>query len=402
MNLDRDNENVIIVDNYLLSEEVHYSACVVVYLYYENKIEKYLRYIKCVPQEIDIYIISPNDKILFEVNNILHRDNAYYIKKPNIGRDVSALLVSSAAIVQKYDFFCFLHDKQGKSSYHTLYVEEWEKYIWENLLGSSIACRNILFYMQNNSKIGLLVPPLLMTKYQVITDEMEWGRIEKKNTEDVLKRVLKKDYTIDTRYHSIAIGTAFWARTDSLTRLLKYSWKYEDFPQEPIPNSGTINHAIERCLPYVAAEAGYNTKRILTTSFAEKNLFEKDIVIETLLKLYSREFGICSVDFAEQYMAKKNTILEYCKNKKYIYLYGAGVIGKNALTFMNKIVGIQPRGFIDGQKKGGYFEGCPVYDLNEIEIGEDVGIIVTVGITLLDEVKSLLCTNGYYDFAVFI
>jgi lipopolysaccharide biosynthesis protein len=36
---------------------------------------------------------------------------------------------------------------------------------------------------------------------------------------------------------------------------LKLGWS--DYPEEPLPNDGTILHALERLLPFVAQHAGY-------------------------------------------------------------------------------------------------------------------------------------------------
>ena len=49
----------------------------------------------------------------------------------------------------------------------------------------------------------------------------------------------------------------FWARPSGLSALIKYNWKWSDFPSEPIPYDGTILHAIERITPIICNEAGY-------------------------------------------------------------------------------------------------------------------------------------------------
>ena len=49
----------------------------------------------------------------------------------------------------------------------------------------------------------------------------------------------------------------FWARSAALVGLFKESLQWEDYPLEPLPDDGTILHAIERLLPLVAIKAGY-------------------------------------------------------------------------------------------------------------------------------------------------
>ena len=53
------------------------------------------------------------------------------------------------------------------------------------------------------------------------------------------------------------VGTMFWAKKGALTELYNLNLKWEDYPQEPIGYDGTILHAIERLLPFIAAKQGF-------------------------------------------------------------------------------------------------------------------------------------------------
>ncbi|MDE6734273.1 MAG: hypothetical protein K2J64_02260, partial [Desulfovibrio sp.] len=52
-------------------------------------------------------------------------------------------------------------------------------------------------------------------------------------------------------------GNMFWYRPDALAPLWETSWRREDIPEEPVPNNGTLLHALERLPVYVAWERGY-------------------------------------------------------------------------------------------------------------------------------------------------
>ena len=58
----------------------------------------------------------------------------------------------------------------------------------------------------------------------------------------------------------MAVGTVYWSRVDALRKLFEYEWKYEDFDMEPLAEDGTLSHAIERILEFVARDAGYESK----------------------------------------------------------------------------------------------------------------------------------------------
>ena len=63
-------------------------------------------------------------------------------------------------------------------------------------------------------------------------------------------------------FFDFPIGTMFWARSAALKPLFDLKLARDDYPPEPIPYDGTILHAIERLLPFVAQHAGY---RVATT-----------------------------------------------------------------------------------------------------------------------------------------
>ena len=54
------------------------------------------------------------------------------------------------------------------------------------------------------------------------------------------------------------IGTMFWARLDALTPLIRLNLHADDFPAEPLPIDGTLLHALERIIPFAAADAGFD------------------------------------------------------------------------------------------------------------------------------------------------
>ena len=53
------------------------------------------------------------------------------------------------------------------------------------------------------------------------------------------------------------VGTMFWCRPEALRPLFELRLSWDDYPAEPVPIDGTILHAIERMLPFVAQNQGY-------------------------------------------------------------------------------------------------------------------------------------------------
>ena len=55
-----------------------------------------------------------------------------------------------------------------------------------------------------------------------------------------------------------SFGERSVARPEALAPFLKLAWSWDDYPPEPLPNDGTMLHAIERLLPFAAQKQGYD------------------------------------------------------------------------------------------------------------------------------------------------
>jgi lipopolysaccharide biosynthesis protein len=138
----------------------------------------------------------------------------------------------------------------GKRSVHVTdpnIGERWREFLWQNLLGDCFPMMDtILDYFAEFESVGL-----------VFADDphlSDWD-LNRDIAEDLAQKCgmrLPLPPSLD-----FPIGTMFWARSQALERLFALGLKWKDYPAEPIPIDGTILHAIERLLPFVARHAGY-------------------------------------------------------------------------------------------------------------------------------------------------
>lgn len=397
----------ILPENYILEEKQKVSydkTAIIICLYYPDTIGIYLEYIKRLPDDVPIYVVSSNETVLEKVKEFVDvgkKKNIFLLNKENRGRDISALLVASREVLLEYRYVCFVHDKSTKYDYLRQDIAFWVKNLWDNTLGSDCYVRNVIHLFEQNDDLGLLLPPEPIGEYKNDWFTNRWTS----NFEMTLQlaKELHLNCNLDPEFPPIALGTVFWCRTDALKKMFQREWKYEDFDDEPLADDGTISHAIERILPYVAQDAGYDTGILMTDHYAAK-LF--GIVQDGMMKAYEvlqKELGVKNISEAGSYAERKEVIKKFCKTKTCVYIYGAGVNGKNCFRFL-KSLDIVPEAFVVSQNTIGEteIEGIKVLELAEVESKPDIGIIIAVNPTLQEMIESNLKAAGFYEYLEFI
>jgi lipopolysaccharide biosynthesis protein len=178
---------------------------------------------------------------------------------PNRGRDIGAFLTAfGQEIADRYGILGHVHAKRsptiGGQADVTL-GDRWREFLWQNLLGERHAMMDVIIArLAADETLGLVFPddPHLC----------DW-RANRANAEALAARMGIKEPL--PPFFDFPIGTMFWARTAALKPLFDLKLGWDDYPPEPLPYDGTILHAIERLLPFVAQHAGY---RFATTHVA--------------------------------------------------------------------------------------------------------------------------------------
>lgn len=360
-------------------------ALVVIHLHYIDTVEYYLRYIEKIPAYIDVAITTSESQVEETLKKAAPPRTIRVIRKNNRGRDISSFLVACRNLILQYDYVCFTHDKKAKNAQVYKDTENFIRCIWENTLGGAEYINNVLSVFLQHPKIGLLVPPA------PVLDNIGAGYKGpgKRNYELIqkLSHMLGLKTDIDIGIPFIAFGTAFWARVSALRKLFVKEWEYDDFDKEPLPDGGTISHGIERILPYVAWDAGYDTGWIMTIDYAGEYI---DCLYGTVRDAFERldeSLGIDRIYKLKNYTEIEERISNFCRQYNHIYIYGAGIVGQRCLRH---IIGLKRKelrieAFL--VSTGGPREVCgiPVYQMNEQFLNEDCGIIIAVNKILREE-----------------
>jgi len=239
-------------------------------LFYEDQVSIMLQRASYLPPDADIIAVSSKPAILSECEKklALLPNRIFLIDHKNRGRDVAALLVAAREIAQNYELLCVIHDK--KSS-HISYANGrmFRNHCLDNLLKNSIMVENIIKRFASDEQLGMMAPPLPVEGkfYGIIS--REWTN----NFPLAIKLAEQLDLrcTPDPDKMPVApYGGMFWCRIQAIAPLLSCPWTYEDFPEEPVANDGTILHAIERLYGFICQSQGLLPAYVLSDSEAPR------------------------------------------------------------------------------------------------------------------------------------
>lgn len=398
-NLDIQNDRYHILsdqtrDNY--SSVNNFKTAVFVNLYYEDEYEKYLRYLVPLCDICDVYIFSSNNVILEKLKKI----NADFFlgSKNNRGRDISAFLVTARKYVEQYDLVCFLHDKKHKYPRLKQDTDIWKFGMWTNLVHSKNYVHEIMELFHKDSSLGALFPPAPVGEYFT-----GWfGDLWNENYANVidLAETLGLNIAIEQKKQPKSIGTMFWARTKTLKKLFKVEWSYETFDKEPLPDNGTLSHAIERIIGFVVEDSGYHTDYIMHENYSNWMLNDIQKKMRDVFFFLRNKNGIDDFHHFYNLDIQKKIVSEYCVLHDEVYLFGAGRYGRILLSRMREW-GLSISGFIVTKKnREQIIEGFKVYELNTLNLNEKTGIIVSVNYENQDEIIHHLKSKNISDYIV--
>lgn len=384
---------------------------VLVHVYYEDLIEECFDFIQEIPEEIDVLIYSANENTRYASKKAIvarKLKNCKVIAKNNRGRDFSALLVAARDIITSYDYICFIHDKKSHGGSPVTSGKTWMFQMWESLLGNRDYIYNILDTMEADESLGLLVPAEPFHSEAIGGIGWTWAQDYNKTIE--LANMIGIKANFDPDKHPIALGTAFWCKREALAPLFDYKFTYQDFPNEPMPIDGTVCHALERIIGYVAQSQGYYMAYVMDSEQAairgtKLNTYMTDAM--TILRnenIWDRKDGGVIFDtnkHIRQY-GDIREIIRFCLKHPKIYIYGAGVFGKKCCETL-QLLDVPVQAFIVTNKGGNPDEimGVKVIEMSSLEKKGNIGIIVALKRQFREEVTPLLEEKGFKNLTYF-
>ena len=295
---------------------------------------------------------------------------------------------------------CFVHDKAKKYIHMENDINIWIDNLWGNMLASNGYIYNILELMEKNN-LGILVPPEPIGEYSDTWYRDAWYGNES-NTINLAGKL-----GIDLQPEAgdrLSLGSVFWCRTNALKKIFEYKWKYEDFPEEPMANDGTISHAIERLFGYAALDAGYDMGVVMSQPYAAWLLEVSQNKLKSTYEWIWNNLGVKNTYELDNLSEENKNVNIFFGQHPKIYVYGAGNYAQSyikRLEYFEK----KPDGFVvsDGYKRQEILMGYKVYEVSQIISDEEAGIIIAANFGLQMQIKDNLEKLGFknYIFANF-
>lgn len=170
---------------------------------------------------------------------------------PNRGRDVAPFLIEGAKHLEDAEVVLHLHTK--KSPHDSVYAG-WGDFLRANLIGSREIALSILEIL-TKSPVGLVYSD----HFPPVNDLRNWG-FDWEHANALLERIgcpIDADAPLE-----FPTSTMFWARREAIMPLFDLKLEYDDFEPEAGQIDGTLAHAVERSLLYVAEHAGFGHAKV--------------------------------------------------------------------------------------------------------------------------------------------
>ena len=262
VNAVRPSESTDLVIKIPFDFEIAPAACkpaaiaVIAHIYYPELSAEIRQYIENIPYPADIYISTDalEKKKEIEAAFAGYRNGQSTVTVfPNIGRDIAPMIVGYRHVMREYEYILHIHSK--RSPHNDIY-SGWRTYLLDNLVGTpdSVEAIHTLFQTTN---VGIV----FADHFPQIKNLLNWG-YNFNDCSNLLGRMgIEVEQGLVLEFPS---SSFFWARTAALRPLMDLNLTWDDFTEEEGQIDGTIAHAIERSLLYIAESGGYSWTKVGT------------------------------------------------------------------------------------------------------------------------------------------
>jgi len=199
---------------------------------------------------VDLFLTTGTKEKAEQLKDALkaYKGNSDVRITPNRGRDSGPFLTELAPEILRggYDVFGHVHAKRSLAIDPSM-GERWRDFLWENLVGGRYA-------MLDTAAVAFANDPSLGVLMAEDPHIVGWNQ-NRKMASELASRMGITEPLPDC--FEFPLGTMFIARAAALRPLVELGLSWPDYPEEPLPDDGTLLHAIERVVPFAARHAGF-------------------------------------------------------------------------------------------------------------------------------------------------
>ncbi|HOM03758.1 MAG TPA: rhamnan synthesis F family protein [Acetivibrio sp.] len=231
-----------------------------VHLYYLDLLDEIIYYLTNIKHRYNLFITIPSERrsTVADIykktkSKLIYAERIEVLPVENRGRNFGPFLVALRGKIDRNEYILHIHSK--KSLYSGKEQFAWRRHVYDSLLGSPYVIDNILWLLEN-SNVGYIAPK----SSDIIP---YWAHSWLSNTQSGALLSEKLMMSLDLHsYADFSVGSMFWCKKSAIKQLFDVCFQLEDFPQEPIPNDGTICHAIERCFGQITKFNGFEIAEV--------------------------------------------------------------------------------------------------------------------------------------------
>jgi hypothetical protein len=227
---------------------------IIIHAFYSDYNEIFALLLSFYDFEFTLFITSPYQTVVDDLVERLKKHNVSCTIKIaitlNRGRNFAPFLVSFGKELRDYDVIGHVHTK--KSMHHGKPRYDWGLSSITGVLGSPEYVSFVINELTVKDKYGIVSAEV----YQDAIPYYGYHWLRNFEIGNQLAEQLGLA-AIEQKFANYPIGGMFWARKESLAKILARDWSYEDFPEEAGQLDGTVQHAIERLLGIACEQAEF-------------------------------------------------------------------------------------------------------------------------------------------------
>jgi rhamnosyltransferase len=195
-------------------------------------------------------------------------DRTVRVVEQNRGRDMSALFITfrDIALSEEFEIGLRLHSKRTPQLSPQV-ADGFRTHLFDNLLPSRRAVRQLMDRLEAEPDIGLIIPPVIHVGLGTL------GHAWFSNRAAVQQWCHRMGFGVplDADTPVAPYGTMFWFRLAALRPMFEWPWDWADYNPEPHHVDGGLAHVQERMIGYAVQAQGFRVLSVMSPELAARN-----------------------------------------------------------------------------------------------------------------------------------